>query len=140
MPVMGLVLVNPGVPVSTAEVFHKFSRGHSHGPSRVADWHDTNGLVAFLKGTGNDLVVPARQAAPVVGRVLEALDAYSGDAKSGCLLSRMSGTGATCFGLFADHAGAAAAAAGIARNHPGWWVECTGFTDRAPTVSAVAER
>jgi 4-diphosphocytidyl-2-C-methyl-D-erythritol kinase len=140
LPAMGLVLINPGVAISTAEIFRKFSPGHSHGPPRATDWRDADGLVAFLKETQNDLVVPARQAAPVIGRVLEALDEVSGDDKSGCLLARMSGTGATCFGLFADHTGAAAAAAGIARNHPGWWVECTGFTDRAPVVSPAAER
>ena len=56
--------------------------------------------------------------APVIGQVKQALGA-----QAGCYLARMSGSGATCFGLFADPLTAAAAASALRAAHPGWWVD-----------------
>ena len=67
-----------------------------------------------LARAGNDLEAPAIALAPPIGAVLAALAA-----RPGCLLARMSGSGATCFGLFATPAAASGAADGLAR--PGWW-------------------
>jgi 4-diphosphocytidyl-2-C-methyl-D-erythritol kinase len=65
----------------------------------------------------NDLTEPARRLCPAVDAVLAAL------AESrGCLLARMSGSGATCFGLYETSDDAASAAAGLAEARPGWWV------------------
>jgi 4-diphosphocytidyl-2-C-methyl-D-erythritol kinase len=47
------------------------------------------------------------------------------DAQPACLLARLSGSGATCFGLFATPADAQATAAALARDHPDWWVAAT---------------
>ena len=72
-------------------------------------------LARFLETTRNDLEPPAMSLAPVIRKVLEAIAA-----QPGCLLARMSGSGATCFGLFTTDAAAREAAADLAT--PGWWV------------------
>jgi 4-diphosphocytidyl-2-C-methyl-D-erythritol kinase len=99
-----VLLVNPGVAVSTAAVF--------------ARWGGTDGgpLPADLWQARNDLEAPARAAAPAIGEVLAALT----DAP-GARLVRMSGSGATCFALFGDVAARNAASAKIGAAQPGWW-------------------
>jgi 4-diphosphocytidyl-2-C-methyl-D-erythritol kinase len=77
-------------------------------------------LAAALAPAGNDLTAPALLLLPVIAEVLAALEAAPG-----CLLARMSGSGATCFALFAEAATAEAAAAAIRLDHPGWWVAAT---------------
>jgi 4-diphosphocytidyl-2-C-methyl-D-erythritol kinase len=67
--------------------------------------------------TRNDLEPPAIRLAPVIGRVKSALSA-----QPGCRIARMSGSGATCFGLFDDPLAAAAAAPALRRAEPGWWI------------------
>lgn len=111
-PVAGLqgaavLLVNPGVAVSTAQVFGRWD-GVDRGPLPVGD-------AAVIASEGrNDLEPPARAIAPVIGDVLAALRA-----QPGVHLVRMSGSGATCFALFGDAPARAAAAAALARR--GWW-------------------
>ncbi|HEX8300163.1 4-(cytidine 5'-diphospho)-2-C-methyl-D-erythritol kinase [Sphingomonas sp.] len=100
-----VLLVNPGVAVSTAEVFRRWD-GVDRGPMALDP----------LAGR-NDLEAPARQIAPVIGDVLELLAA-----QPDVTLARMSGSGATCFALF-DSEGACEAAARSMR--PGWWVQPT---------------
>jgi 4-diphosphocytidyl-2-C-methyl-D-erythritol kinase len=117
LPQVGLVLVNPGVAVSTPGVF----RGRSGAVfSEVAclpagGWEDASALAAYLRRVRNDLQAAACSIAPVIADVLDALGSVPG-----CLLARMSGSGATCFGLFASAGAAREAAAGI--RHTGWWV------------------
>ena len=79
-------------------------------------------FVAYLAAQGNDLEPAAIKLQPVVAEVLAALR----DARA-CHLARMSGSGATCFGLFASTHAAAAAARQLAADHPGWWVKATVF-------------
>ncbi len=69
---------------------------------------------------GNDLEAPALSLQPVIGEALEALRAAGG-----CRLARMSGSGATCFGLFDNCRASAAAARAIAVAKPGWWTKAT---------------
>ena len=117
LPPAGIVLVNPGVPLATPPVF-KARQGPFSAPDPLpsAVVPDARGLVRLLESRRNDLMPPAMTLLPVVGEVLAAL------AKApGCLLARMSGSGATCFGLFAD-AEAAAAAAPLLHDHQAWWV------------------
>jgi 4-diphosphocytidyl-2-C-methyl-D-erythritol kinase len=78
---------------------------------------DAAGLARALARRSNDLTAPAVALVPQIAAVLRAI-ADMPD----CLLSRMSGSGATCFGLFADAAAAAAAAAKIVRIHADWWI------------------
>nr|WP_294521263.1 4-(cytidine 5'-diphospho)-2-C-methyl-D-erythritol kinase [uncultured Rhodopila sp.] len=116
LPEAGIVLVNPGVAVSTPAVFRARDGGFSTAAVWPAGgWRDAKSLAASLHATGNDLEAAALGLAPGIG---EALAALAADAR--CLLARMSGSGATCFGLYADAAVARAAAAAVAR--PGWWV------------------
>jgi 4-diphosphocytidyl-2-C-methyl-D-erythritol kinase len=116
LPELGIVLVNPGVAVSTPLVF-RARTGPFSDPACFGsgDWPDADSLVAALDTTHNDLEGPARSLAPAVGDVLDALAA-----SPGCLLTRMSGSGATCFGLFPTPAAASAAAWSVGRD--GWWV------------------
>lgn len=118
-PALGLVLVNPGVAVPTAEVFAALASRENRAlpppPSRI-DFHS---LRNWLEITRNDLQEPARGLAPEIGAALAALD----KANSG--FSRMSGSGATCFGLFETGNVAKRAAAAIRARHPDWFVAAT---------------
>jgi len=99
-----VLLVHPGVPLSTAAVFAAWD-GVDRGP--LSDW----------EAGRNDLEAPARALVPEIGEVLEAL--------TGARIARMSGSGATCFGLYDSGAARDAAAARIAARHPGWWLSQT---------------
>ena len=118
LPPGWLVLANPGVAVSTAEVFRRLVRRDGAAlPVPLSPLPDLAALVRLLAATRNDLQPPAEAFAPVIATVTAALAA-----QTGCLFARMSGSGATCFGLFADPATAEAAAAALRLAHPGWWV------------------
>jgi len=126
MPKIAAVMVNPGVAVPTKDVFARLGLKPG-GPVRRAS--PTRALprgledfVAFLSGHGNDLEPPAIEIQPVIARVLTGLRETKG-----CLLARMSGSGATCFGLFASPRAAAAAARSLSAAHPTWWVKATSF-------------
>ena len=118
LPELHAVLVNPGVAVSTRDVFAAL---RDKSGTDIIDWpqdfHDADAVVDFLKIVRNDLEAPALAIAPQIADVLSALRAAPG-----IKLARMSGSGATCFGLFEDQASAQAAAQTIAQAHPGWWV------------------
>lgn len=116
LPPAWLVLANPGVPVPTPAVFAALTRRDGATmPERLPDWADAGDLARFLVTQRNDLETPAITIAPVIGQVLTALGATVG-----CLIARMSGSGATCFGLYATEAQARHAARALLR--PGWWV------------------
>ena len=116
LPEVGLLLVNPGVAVATPLVFLARTGGFSE-PARFPGqgWRDAGTLVADLCRTRNDLEAPARSLAPEIGDALAVISALPG-----CRLARMSGSGATCFGIF-DTPGAARRASGTIRR-AGWWV------------------
>ncbi|WP_316978128.1 4-(cytidine 5'-diphospho)-2-C-methyl-D-erythritol kinase [Shumkonia mesophila] len=128
LPPAWMVLVNPGVAVSTPQIF-KARTGAFSAPNRFsAPPQDAPALFAALALCRNDLTAPALTLAPAIADVLAALAA-----RPGCALSRMSGSGATCFGLFAEAGQAAAAAAAIAADHRQWWVQ------PAPMLTAAAQ-
>jgi 4-diphosphocytidyl-2-C-methyl-D-erythritol kinase len=127
LPKLPAVLVNPNVPVATKDVFAALGLRSGEllvgatdviealawpgeGAS-IADW------IATLSAVGNDLEAPAKRIQPVIGDVLQTL----GKAQ-GAQLARMSGSGATCFALFATATDAQAAARQIAAARPEWWV------------------
>jgi len=117
LPETHLLLVNPGLAVPTPSVF-KARRGAFSQPARFGEPPaDAAALAALLAGRRNDLTAAAIGLAPVISQVLERLAAVDG-----ALIARMSGSGATCFALFATAAGAAAAAARLRAEAPGWWV------------------
>jgi 4-diphosphocytidyl-2-C-methyl-D-erythritol kinase len=113
LPGCGLLLVNPGVPVATPAVFRARQGGFTPAATLPDVWPDAAAMAADLARLTNDLEAPALSLCPVIGEALAALGATPG-----CLLARMSGSGATCFGLFTTPAEAAAAA----RRMPAdWW-------------------
>ncbi len=116
MPEAGLILVNPGVAVSTPAVFRARSGGFSSPAELPATgWPSVKALSHTLADTHNDLEAPARSLAPAVDTALAALASAPG-----CRLARMSGSGATCFGLFDDSQAACHAADTLRRAN--WWV------------------
>lgn len=110
------VLVNPGKPCPTASVFAAYE-GPFSAPAPAYDWRDRAGMIEFLKGQRNDLTQAAGRIVPAIPEALELIAA-----QQGCLLSRLSGSGATCFGLFSDEMETLDAAERILATHPGWWV------------------
>jgi 4-diphosphocytidyl-2-C-methyl-D-erythritol kinase len=117
LPTVAAVLVNPRVSVATADVFRALERRDGAGmPEAVPAFADEAALADWLEGQRNDLEAAAIRVQPVVATVLAALEA------TGCLLARMSGSGATCFGLYAGPAAAARAAVRLRAERPGWWV------------------
>ena len=130
MPPFELVLVNPGVAVPTGPVFNALNARSGLGaigppPPMASVWD----LVAYLADAGNDLEAPASRFAPVIEDVLGALGH-----EPACVLAQMSGSGATCFGLFDGPVYAAGAAERIAQEHPHWWVRSTRIA--APGIGA----
>lgn len=124
MPRAWMVLVNPGVQVSTPDVF-KARTGEFTPANRFREMpKDAEHLAELLKARHNDLSVPAIRKSPVIQDVLNALDA-----SDGVLLSRMSGSGATCFGLYANQVTAFAAAAKISHRNPDWWCSAAEMLD-----------
>ena len=121
MPRVPLLLVNPGVAVPTREVFAGLTE---RSGVKMALPHgrfgDTADLLRFLDTTRNDLEIPARTLQPVIGEVLKAIAALPG-----ALLARMSGSGATCFGIFADDDCCRRAADILKEAAPGWWIAPT---------------
>ncbi|MFN7223849.1 MAG: 4-(cytidine 5'-diphospho)-2-C-methyl-D-erythritol kinase [Paracoccaceae bacterium] len=118
LPSGWLVLVNPGLAVATPDVFRRLSRKDNAAmPHEMPQLRSTADLAAFLHMMRNDMEAPAVVLAPVIGVVKSALSA-----QPGCLIARMSGSGATCFGLFADGLSASAAARAVRAAHPDWWV------------------
>lgn len=120
LPVLPAVLVNPGVPLATRDVFARLSlrRSASPAPARVPQAFE--GLLAWLAARGNDLTDAAIAGAPVIADVLAGLGALPG-----ARLARMSGSGATCFALFGTDGEAEAAARRLQAAHPAWWVAAT---------------
>lgn len=117
MPPLSALLVNPGVPLATRDVFAKFA-GVPAGSQPLADLPATTpALIEYLKVQPNDLTQAAIACLPVIADVLAALEALPG-----ARLARMSGSGATCFALFGSHGEAAAAAWMLRSRVPGWWV------------------
>ena len=117
LPPCWVVLVNPGLSLATPTVF-KARTGAFSDPARFeAAPADAAALARLLETRRNDLTAPALALAPEISRVLRALEA-----EAGALIARMSGSGATCFSLFAEEAAARAAAQRLRAAHPRWWV------------------
>ena len=118
MPDCALLLVNPRVEVSTASVFAALGvRSGTRAPVWPDRFSTPRALAAWLDRTTNDLAAPARLIAPAIMQVEQALVATSD-----CLLARMSGSGATCFGIYPALEAAEAAADRLRKAHPEWWL------------------
>ncbi|MHA1563863.1 MAG: 4-(cytidine 5'-diphospho)-2-C-methyl-D-erythritol kinase [Alphaproteobacteria bacterium] len=118
LPKFGLLLVNPGIPLPTPQVFQARSGSFSSSARFENGPRDAAELFALLADRYNDLTAPAAHCCAAVSQVLAALDA-----SPGCRLARLCGSGATCFGLFDDRQTAAAAAQALQPSP--WWVMAT---------------
>ena len=124
IPKLAAVLVNPGVAVPTRDVFAMLGLKAGGSRRRAAPARRLprarKALFELLAGERNDLEPAAIKLQPAIARVLAALREAPG-----CQLARMSGSGATCFGLFTSARAAAAAARKLEAAHPRWWVKAT---------------
>ncbi|HOV02940.1 MAG TPA: 4-(cytidine 5'-diphospho)-2-C-methyl-D-erythritol kinase [Kaistiaceae bacterium] len=128
LPELDLVLVNPGVAVSTPAVFRALaSRDNPPLPALPQRFPAPGDLVDWLATARNDLEAAAIGLTPAIGEALSAIRSMPG-----ALFARMSGSGATSFGIFETAAAAEAAAAAIAAAHPGWWVRQSRSRPPAP--------
>ena len=119
MASLGIVLVNPGVAVSTANVFAALANRDNEPLPPLPTTLDFHGLCNWLETTRNDLEAPAQRVQPAINGALSALR------KGGAHFVRMSGSGATCFGLFESGNVAKRAATTIRERKPGWFVAAT---------------
>jgi len=124
LPPLQAVLVNPGAALATKLVFAGW--GPAADPAVPIDLavmakaSSQDQFLQLLLAQANDLEAAAIKLAPAVAEVLAALRALAG-----CDLARMSGSGSTCFGLFASAAAAQSAAAELNSKYPQWWVRAT---------------
>lgn len=124
LPQLHMVLANPGVAVATPAVFGALTRRDGAALPALPARPDFAGLAGWLSATRNDLEAAAAALAPDIASCLAALRG------SGAALARMSGSGATCFGLFGSRQDAARAAAAIAAARPSWYIAATRTTER----------
>jgi 4-diphosphocytidyl-2-C-methyl-D-erythritol kinase len=131
LPKLGIVVVHPGVAVPTGPVFKALGLAPGERRAEPApveppwtadgpnnrEGHGRDVLLAWLADQSNDLEAAAIAIAPVIADVLEAIRDLPG-----CRLSRMSGSGSACFGLFGSARAATAAARQLALAWPDWWV------------------
>lgn len=121
LPALPVLLVNPGVPLSTPAVFRARTGGFgAAAPARLPE--ESGALLDVLRTQRNDLTEAARTLVPEVGAVLDRLEALPG-----CLLVRLSGSGPTCFALMSDGKTAESGARQLQTSQPGWWVRATGL-------------
>jgi len=117
LPAAGLLLVNPGVGLSTPSVYKARQGGFTPAMRFMESPADADALVGLLAERRNDLTDPAVSLLPVIGEVLAAITDLPA-----CKLAQMSGSGATCFGVFADIEAAKRAGEALKAVHPGWWI------------------
>ncbi len=117
LPPCAVVLVNPLRPLPTPVVFKARNGAFSRAAPLDRPPPDARALAEALMRRGNDLTAPAVALMPEIATVLASLAG-----QPACLLARMSGSGATCFGLFADLADAQAAAWTLQGAQPRWWI------------------
>jgi 4-diphosphocytidyl-2-C-methyl-D-erythritol kinase len=128
LPRLHALLVNPGVAVPTKLVFSGWrpSANPLRALKRAADFaaspniQNEEQLVDWLASEANDLEAPAIALEPVIADVLASLRAAAG-----CRLARMSGSGATCFALFASAVDSASAGKNLRAKFPNWWISET---------------
>jgi 4-diphosphocytidyl-2-C-methyl-D-erythritol kinase len=120
LPRLFALLVNPGVAVATADVFAALAAppAGQNGPAALPEGGAA--LLAEIAGGRNDLEAPAIELEPAIADALAVLRKLPG-----CRLARMSGSGATCFGLFDSSRAASAAARTLRVAYPAWWVRAT---------------
>jgi 4-diphosphocytidyl-2-C-methyl-D-erythritol kinase len=120
LPRLFALLVNPGVAVATKDVFAALNAPPAGPAAQAGAPAASAGLLAEITNGRNDLEGPAIEFEPVIAQVLAVLRKLPG-----CRLARMSGSGATCFGLFDSTRAASAAARTLRVGYPAWWTRAT---------------
>lgn len=119
LPPIHAVLANPRRAVSTPSVFRSLEHTkNSAMPATLPSFSGPDDFIHWLADQRNDLETPAIRLEPQVDTVNAELRALSG-----CQLARMSGSGATCFGVFASKAAAHLAASELLTHRPDWWIK-----------------
>ena len=117
LPALHLLLVNPGIAVATADVFGRLEPPYERPLEMPAALADTDAAIELARRFGNSLRAPAISLCPTIAQVLDELSALPS-----CRMAQMSGSGATCFGVFDDADETAAAAAALRFRRPAWFV------------------
>lgn len=117
LPEIPVLLVHPMKFCPTHEVFFGFDQPFSNALTLPESWDTPGALYKFLEEQRNDLEIPAASVVPETAQALDLLRK-----QDGCRLARMTGSGATCFGLFTDELAVLDAAEYILSVHPDWWV------------------
>lgn len=117
-----VVLVNPVRACSTEQVFQNFKAPFKNPVTLPDSFHSFTNMITFLAAQNNDLYHAASNFVPEIDTVITALES-----QPGCALARMSGSGATCFGLFEKTENAKNATRTIQAAQPSWWVRQTRF-------------
>jgi len=127
-PSCGVVLANPGLALATADVYGALqappapTTGKPSVPPDFAG--DFEKLIAYAAARGNDLEAAATRLVPEIGTVLSALSGLDG-----ARLARLSGSGPTCFAIFATQRQALRAATLLAQSEPDWWIAASSLGD-----------
>jgi 4-diphosphocytidyl-2-C-methyl-D-erythritol kinase len=133
LPPAGIVLANPRRPLPTAAVFAARRGAFSREDRFPRMPQDAATLAILLADRRNDLTEAAVALVPEVAEALDRLGRLPG-----ALLARMSGSGATCFALFADRGTALAAAAAVAAQRPDWWIAAGALLTAPPRLEPLA--
>ena len=119
-----IVLVNPRIPLATKEVFAALEQKNNNPmPSRLPIFSSFKELVHFVRTYRNDLEETAIKLEPIIKKVLSEICK-----NKNCLVSRMSGSGPTCFGLFENYSKAHSAKLRLMKDFPNWWVVSSKLT------------
>jgi 4-diphosphocytidyl-2-C-methyl-D-erythritol kinase len=120
IPQLPVVLVNPNVELATRDVFGAMQEADRSSDAIVEVPGEPDSFVAWLAQRSNDLTRAATARVPAIREMLDLLAALPG-----CQLARMSGSGATCFGVFASADQARLAAERLQSQRSEWWVSTT---------------
>jgi len=119
-PNIPILLVNHGEEITAQEAYQNHTIPYSKPLENITIPSNSKDLMQFLQNTRNDLEPCAIEIAPTIKKVLAAIKA-----QPGCELSRMSGSGATCFGIFESADQLATAAQNLKQDNPSWWIRAT---------------
>lgn len=119
IPSFWMVLANAGIPVSTPAIFSRLAKRHNTPFALPGSFDDARAIADWVRGARNDLLEPAMELAPEIGDCLKALR------KTPALAAGMSGSGATCFAIYADESVAHQAENSLRVAHPAWFVVAT---------------
>ncbi len=123
LPRMGILLANPMVPVFSGEIFRSRKPVFTPPFTFKGKYTDVCELAKDLQSCRNDLTDAAIAIQPEIADVLQAISENTDD----CRLARMSGSGATCFGLYDSFDSAEKAQKALKKKYPLWWIKASGL-------------